>query len=337
MESQISRKLTLLDIFNQKDRDKENDAQVNELFTALSDFKIVDQTNFNTYHSLTARSLDSVINLTEYEDQKANRILTAIAFLSALSGIIFSALLPKYKDGTILLLKHWDWSVWSYYISFGAYVVCLILGAGLVIYAISPRFNNPPSWRKDDPVSVPGSLLFFEKILEIRPKLWVDFFKNKPFSDLQTKYIKGNIAESYIISQKIRDKLVYLQPGIRFLNIAVFLLIPWFVCCGIIIKYGPVIENSSNPLKAEIQEALDRSTEVLEKADKTAGAVGEFLKQRKSAIISAERVEIAYRKTQTSEWNAVIAEKKARNSAKSAQNFVQKAREIYLDIKRLNK
>jgi hypothetical protein len=49
-------------------------------------------------------SLETVTHLTEYEDEKANRILTAMTFLSALVGVVYlllwlkSALRLKFLD-----------------------------------------------------------------------------------------------------------------------------------------------------------------------------------------------------------------------------------------------
>jgi hypothetical protein len=77
--------------------------------------------------------------------------------------------LPKYQNGTLLMIKDWNLIVWIYYSLFGVFIVCLIMGASLVIYALKPRFNNPPSWKSDK--TTPGSLLFFEKILEVRPSI----------------------------------------------------------------------------------------------------------------------------------------------------------------------
>src|SRR5258708_1767675 len=46
-------------------------------------------------------SLESVTHLTEYEDEKANRILTAIAFLSAMVGVAFAAIVQRYPLSTV--------------------------------------------------------------------------------------------------------------------------------------------------------------------------------------------------------------------------------------------
>lgn len=335
MEPQISKNMTWIDIFKKKGRNKQINDEVKELVDALSEFNIDEKDNSDSLQTLTARSLDSVINLTEYEDQKANRILTAIAFLSALSGVMFSTLLPKYKDGTILLIKHWNWSVWLYYISFGLFVFSLIVGAALVIYALTPRFNNPPSWKEDK--TDPGSLLFFEKILEIRPRLWAEYFKKNSFDDLQTKYIKGNIAESYIVSQKIREKLIPLMPGIRLLNIAVCLLIPWLFCCGFVISFSPTIENSANPLKSEIQNSAKKSADALKKADVALQSVEDCLRYGRSTIIASSRLNEACKRAEEAEWNAFLAEKKAKNAKNQAQNFAQKSREFYLKMKEIGK
>lgn len=287
------RKWKFCDIFKQRSRDKNSEEEVDELFKSLTNLKIDTATDLEIYHSLTSRSLDSVIHLTEYEDQKANRILTASAFLSALAGVIFSTLVPKYENGTILLTQHWNFPVWCYYISFSLYIVCLLLGSFLVIYALAPRFKNPLAWNENVPGSEPGSLLFFEKLLENRPKTWIEFYSKKTFIELQTKYIKGNIAESYIISQKIRDKLAYLQPGISLLNTAVLILIFWFACCMFLINSSPVIGNSYSPQKEEMGDANKKSTEALIQGELSAQEKDDFIRFNNMATIAAIRAETA--------------------------------------------
>src|SRR4051812_37362184 len=46
-------------------------------------------------------SLESVTHLTEYEDEKANRILTAVAFLSALVSVAFAAIVQRYPFSAV--------------------------------------------------------------------------------------------------------------------------------------------------------------------------------------------------------------------------------------------
>ena len=48
----------------------------------------------------SSRSLEEVTHLTEYQDDKANRILTAMAFLSAFAAALFATFLQQYPVGS---------------------------------------------------------------------------------------------------------------------------------------------------------------------------------------------------------------------------------------------
>jgi hypothetical protein len=197
----------------------------------------------NRHYEFSKRSLEEVKHLTEYEDEKANRILTAIAFLSALAGAIFVALVPKNNKGALLSYNDWNWSVWFYYVCFATFLILLACGTIFVVHALKPRFNIPSFWQKkpnsnsnqDDP----DSFLFFEQILKVGPEKWAKSFCKKNTDQLTESYIKCNIAETYLVSEKIRTKLKYLQPGVFILWLAVICLLIWFIFCGLRIAFPP--------------------------------------------------------------------------------------------------
>jgi hypothetical protein len=209
----------------------------------LQDLTIPKIEESNRYYELTKRSLEEVKHLTEYEDEKANRILTAIAFLSALAGAIFVALVPKNKNAALLSYNDWNWSVWFYYVSFAIFLILLAYGTILVVHALKPRFNIPRVWRKEPNSNSnqddPDSFLFFEQILKVGPEKWAKSFCKKNSDQLEESYIKCNITETYLVSEKIRTKLKYLQPGIFILWLAVICLLIWFLFCGLRIAFPP--------------------------------------------------------------------------------------------------
>ena len=197
------------------------------------------------YYELSKRSLEEVKHLTEYEDEKANRILTAIAFLSALAGAIFVGLVPKNQNGALLPYSNWNWSVWWYYAFFAIFLFFLALGTILVVFALKPRFNIPRIWRKEPNSNSksenPDSFLFFEQILKVGPEGWAKSICNKDSDELKTIYIRCNIAETYLVSEKIRTKLKFLQPGVSILWLAVVSLTIWFIFCGLLLAFPPKV------------------------------------------------------------------------------------------------
>src|ERR1700748_1466603 len=81
----------------------------------------------------TARSLDTVTKLTQYEDEKANRLLTAIAFISAFVASLFATIPNRFPPGSIGVL--WKEGIHaraivlgSVYVLFCAYSVLVGIG-----------------------------------------------------------------------------------------------------------------------------------------------------------------------------------------------------------------
>src|ERR1700732_2423909 len=104
-----------------------------------------------TLRELTAKSLDAVTHLTEYEDEKANRILTAMAFLSALVGVVFAAVVQKCPMSYVSQLGARGYcgsalGLFAVYVLFPLYFLILAVGAALTIIAVRPRFRIPKTW-----------------------------------------------------------------------------------------------------------------------------------------------------------------------------------------------
>jgi uncharacterized integral membrane protein (TIGR00697 family) len=214
-----------------------------EMKTELENFNPTDPAILNGFYELSKKSLEEVKHLTEYEDEKANRILTAVAFLSALGGLLFVTLVPRNYSGAVLGLNNWNWPSWCYYVSFALFLFFLVLGTLLVVWALKPRFNIPPSWGKmsksDSNEIEPSSFLFFEQILKTGPQEWAGAFCKGSADQVKAKYIKCNITETYLVSDKIRKKLNYMQPGIFLLWLAVIFLGIWLVSCALLMIIPP--------------------------------------------------------------------------------------------------
>ena len=149
-------------------------------------------------------SLETVTHLTEYEDEKANRILTAMTFLSALVGVVYAVVIDKCPASLISKLSDSGhrisaWTVTTVYVLFALYFVIVALGAVLVILAIKPTFRIPKTWG-----GAPGSLLFYAKIAKASGKEWASAFTERPKIEVDRQYLKDSIYETYLISQKIR-------------------------------------------------------------------------------------------------------------------------------------
>jgi hypothetical protein len=189
---------------------------------------------------LAKSSLETVTHLTEYEDEKANRILTAMSFQSALAGLVFAATVKAFSDTHVLTYHVIGPPELTYLLRFvliasalgpfALYCFWLTRGAFNVLSAVTPRFNEPQSFRSSG--GKPKSRLFYRRIVEVSPEDWAKAFSQQAISDVRADYIKNAVLESYLIAEKIADKLRQLDVGIRYMRNATTVLTWWLPFIG---------------------------------------------------------------------------------------------------------
>lgn len=197
----------------------------------MSEWDIAKQ-NLPDLLQVTQRSLETVTHLTEYEDDKANRILTAMAFLSAFAAVIFAIIPSRYPLSfpIILLRSESRWEAYlllATYAGFVLYALTLIFGVAFVLYGMSPRFNVPKSWKPDGKVAEdkkPASRLFFGKIIEVSPTAWANSFVNVEKDALLSAYVKNSVLETYLVAQKIVPKVKWLKRGVALFQVSTIVL-----------------------------------------------------------------------------------------------------------------
>jgi putative hydrolase of the HAD superfamily len=198
-------------------------------------------------------SLETVTHLTEYEDEKANRILTAMAFLSALAALVFTALAEKFPAPYLIALwRHGQCAraclLSVAYLSFAVFCTQLVLGSILCLKAIRPQFNIPSQWGKAPKGRIPASFLFFQKILEAGPENWATSCVTQTANNLKREYLKNCILETFLISEKIQKKLRPLQAGINQFYFSAFTLLVLLVSSTIALALLPPKEASPEKL-----------------------------------------------------------------------------------------
>lgn len=185
-------------------------------------------------HDGAKASLAEVKALTEYEDGKASRLLTIAAFLSAAVAAVFTRFATDYPwpgfgaFGTDRLSA----LTTATYAAFFAYVVLVTISVLIILSAVKPRFNIPKSWKAGSKADRPSSMLFYEKILDVTAPTWGETFIGLSVNegkDLKAYYTKCYIAESYLIAEKVADKLRLLKPGVAALQAAMWVLLIFFV------------------------------------------------------------------------------------------------------------
>ncbi len=207
---------------------------------ALADWKptggkwasLGNKTDLDVLYELTERSLKEVKALTEHEDNKAQRILTAMAFLAAVGGAIFALAVRSLFDAHAILpyvdlALPINWLALFVYAGFGLYAVLLGIGAVTVLYAIMPRFAIPADWSKEKRRDWPASFLFAVEILKVPYDKWVTAYTQTAAENLRFEYVRNSIFETYLVAQKVAVKLRPLGYGVRFLLASIMLLVLW--------------------------------------------------------------------------------------------------------------
>jgi len=190
---------------------------------------------------LAKDSLEKVLKLTEHLDNKAVRLLTAIAFLSAMSATLYSgvyrnvqladfAATGSYRSALVALFH-------GIYLFYGIFVC---IGAGGTIYGIFPRFNIQPAWRRSQhhTGAAPSSFLFAPKITESGPSVWAKAFVKADAKSLIVDYAKNYIHETYLVSEKIETKMNKSRLGLLALCVAPWILLAWLIVTYYILSGG---------------------------------------------------------------------------------------------------
>jgi hypothetical protein len=211
-------------------------------------------------------SLDEVKNLTEYQDQKATRLLIVTSFLSALSGVLFGRFTQDYPVPEPLV--RWDWRVLAVdaaYLTFFLFVLSAVSGALVIFHATRTRFKFPrpdPS-KPEKELKSPKSHLFFPAIIAVRPSAWAESFVGRrrvnddlaSQPNLAAKYLRNYIGETYLVAAKVADKIRYLEPAQDILSFALRFLLIWLILFGVVNVFVEPTQRSNAPVPP-IEQAL---------------------------------------------------------------------------------
>lgn len=214
----------------------DRDAAFVELVRKLNGWTVPAEALDRTHEGAKA-SLAEVKALTEYEDGKVSRLLTIIAFLSAVVGAVFTRFATDYPWPGFDAPRHDCLSMLTIaaYFAFFAYVL-LVTGSVLIILgAVKPQFNVPKTWEGSSREGLPPSMLFYARILDVTAPTWGDAFIKLGVDkgdDLKAYYTKCYIAEAYLIAGKVADKLRLLSPGVGALQAAMWVLLIFFSLFG---------------------------------------------------------------------------------------------------------
>ena len=209
---------------------------------------------------LAKASLSEAKAQTEYQDQKATRLLTVTTFLSALSAGLYAAfnsghpMSAIYDNGpvaaTLQILAH---------IAFLLFVLAALAGMLITFHATRTQFKYPESAtveRQDEPTR---SFLFFREMVGVTPAAWANSFITPPATasakpslrpDLRVEYLKNYVGEAYLIAAKAADKLRYLEPAQSLLAWALRCLLGFILLYVIISVVVPAAPSKPTQFEA---------------------------------------------------------------------------------------
>jgi hypothetical protein len=169
------------------------------------------EANWAQKAEVARESFKEVLASDEHEDRKAQRILTAMAFLTAAAGVIFAEL---SRAGIGASLKFPFSSTYGYLpVCFFAFVATMIIGTLLFLAALGPAFNLPRMWRSKDRKSYPRSLLFSQLILQGTQTDWEKYWVESSVENLKEKLAENFVTEAYLLADKVRFKVTMMRYG----------------------------------------------------------------------------------------------------------------------------
>jgi len=208
--------------------------------------------------ALAKASLDEVKAQTEYQDQKATRLLTVTTFLSALSAGLYAAfngahpMAAIWSDGPVA-----GWLQVGAHLAFLAFVVAVLGGMLITFHATRTRFKYPSEATAKKESGSTRSFLFFREVIGVTPTGWAQSFVAAAAdgadvtlrTDLKVDYLKNYVGEAYLIAAKTADKLRYLEPAQSLLAWALRCLLIFVVLIAVITAKWPAA--GSKPTQIE--------------------------------------------------------------------------------------
>lgn len=204
---------------------------------------------------LAETSFKAVLDADYHLDDKASRILSAMAFLTAAAGAIFakaySPTLPASDlrskvetalSGSITLgtpsssavvdaviasvqkptayLFGWDASL----VFFGFYILCVLVSTGFYLAALGPALNKPAFWSKSEGDEI-RSRLFYDFIARVDIEQWKEHWTSTPIEQLRARFTRDYIQETWFLADKAYAKFYWMSFGSIFFRLGLVFFI----------------------------------------------------------------------------------------------------------------
>lgn len=210
---------------------------------------------------LARQSLDESKEQTEYQDQKATRLLTVTTFLTALSGVLFTRFNDTYPIDSLSGLPCWAIGLLILgYLVFSLFLLTALMGAIVTFHATRTRFKYPKQETAAREEGPPNSRLFYSGIISIRPRAWSSTFVIPPadgtdpklHDDVVQAYYRDLVSETYLVAAKTADKLRYLEPAQNLLSASLKFLLLWLFLLPVIAMSVTSEKAAQAPLQVNL-------------------------------------------------------------------------------------
>lgn len=248
----------------------DSDAVIRESMSASQNWGLLrDGGDLDAASKFARESLTEVTKQTEYQDQKATRLLTVTTFLSAFAGVLFTRFQDAYPIVQPLLPLRFSFEgllIFLTYAAFIAFILAALLGALVIFHATRTRFNYP-KYTKVQATAPPKSLLFFAGIIRARPSTWMDAWVEddstkslsggvKVHPNLKREYYRSLVLETYLVAAKTADKLRYLQPAQQLLAVSLRILLVWLLLLMVTTAFVASTKAVAKPTEVKLVEPI---------------------------------------------------------------------------------
>jgi hypothetical protein len=205
---------------------------------------------------LAEATFKTVLDADYHLDDKASRILSAMAFFTAAAAAIFakaySSTMPQYElrsriakalapftiqgapssttvvDSVISNIAAPSAQLFGHdlsLIAFLGYMLFVIISAGFYLAALGPSLNKPSGWLAS--TKTIRSRLFYDFIAQVNENDWSEHWTSAtaPIASLHQEFQDNYVFESRLLAEKARAKYLWLSFGSLFLRLALLCLI----------------------------------------------------------------------------------------------------------------
>jgi hypothetical protein len=221
---------------------------------------------------LAQASLEESKKQTEYQDNKASRLLTVTSFVSALSGALLAAFADRYPlDQLNPQAQTCHLLLVAGYLAFLLFSLFALFGALVTFHATRTRFKYSRDAIVTDERADAKSMLFYKGIISTGPEGWAQSFVSIPPAagagqpnpaaavrpDLKLIYLRHYVIEAYLVAAKTADKLRYLAAAQGLLAWAMRWLILFVVLFALSIYLVPKTRPAPRPTEVRVLPGSD--------------------------------------------------------------------------------